>query len=131
MTIESVLYTRLTTHAGLSALTALRVYPNVLPQNVSYPAISFRRVSSERPSAMGSDIGLVRARFQFDVWAESYDLAPGARTSAEQVRLALQRWSDAGPPVVQEVFFLNDLDLFEPQTALHHVALDFEVNYEE
>ena len=131
MSIESVLYDRLTSHAGLSALTDLRVYPNVLPQGVAMPAISFRRVSSDRPSAMGSDIGIVRARFQVDVWGNSYDEADGVRPAAEQVRQALQRWNTAGPPIVQETFFLNDLDLYEPQTGLHHAALDFEVNYEE
>ena len=131
MTIESVLYDRLTTHAGLAALTVLRIYPNVLPQGATMPAISYRRVSAGRPSAMGSDIGIVRARFQFDVWANNYDEADGVRPIAEQVRQALQRWNTAGPPVVQEVFFLNETDLYEPQTGLHHVALDFEVNYEE
>lgn len=128
MSVETVLKTRLDGYAGLSALIATRVYPNVLPQNVTLPAISYRRVTAERISAMGSDSGVVRARFQFDVWAVSY---ADARAVTEQLRGALQRWRNASGTVIQDTFFLNEIDLYEDETRVHHVAVDFEINYEE
>ena len=128
MAIEATLYTRLTTHAGLSALVVDRVFPNHLPQDVTYPAISYRRVTSSRPSNFGADAGIVRARFQIDVWASSYDSASAVR---EQVRLALQRWSNTAGTVVQDTFFIDDQELYEDDIDVHHFPLDFEIIYEE
>ena len=128
MPIEGTLYTRLTTHAGLSALIVDRVFPNHLPQDVTYPAISYRRVTAPRVSNYGSDAGIVRARFQIDVWASSYDSASAVR---EQVRLALQRWSNTAGTVVQDTFFLDDQELYEDDIDVHHFPLDFEIIYEE
>ena len=131
MTVEAEIYDRLSGHAGLSALVINRIYPNHVPQNVTLPAVSYHRVSAVRPSAMGADSGVVRARFQVDVWASSFADASGARPVAEQVRLALQRWSTTSGTIVQETFFLNERDLYEDRRDLHHAALDFEINYEE
>lgn len=131
MTIETTLYTRLTGFAGLSALVAARIHPNLLPQNTPYPAISYRRVTAERPSAMGGDCGVVRGRFQFDVWAELYSDAVAVRA---QLRLALQRWRNIAGTVVQDGFLLTQLDLFEPDSGpngLHHFADDYEIIFEE
>ena len=77
---------------------------------------------------MGSDTGLARARIQVDGWAKSYD---EVRAVAEQVRLALQRWSNSVGTVVQDIYILNELDLYETETRLHRVMFDFDVVYVE
>lgn len=132
MSLESVLYDRLTTHAGLSALTVLRVYPLKMPQDVTLPAIVWQRISGERVGAMGADTGLVLARFQFTVWDDDFD---GLIAVAEQLRLALARWSTSGPPVVQQVFFMAETDLFEAakerEAEAYGRAADYLVAYEE
>ena len=128
MSVESELYTRLTTHAGLSALVVLRVFPGHLPQGATLPAISYSRVSAGRPSAMGTDIGLVEARFQIDVWDDDY---LGLVAVKEQVRAALQRWSTSSGTIVRDTFFENEIDLYEDELEIHHAALDFRPWYEE
>jgi hypothetical protein len=128
MTVEADLFSRLTGFAGVAALVGQKVYPVTLPQGIHYPAISYFRVSSTRPSAMGRDIGIVRARFQVDVWAFDFD---SSKAVAEQVRLALQRYSGTNSIEIIEIFFLNEADTFEENTRTYHQALDFEVNYRE
>ena len=129
MTIESVIFDRLSTHAGLSALVSTRVYPGgKMPQNTEYPALTYGWVSSERISAMGSDTGIVRARLQVDVWAETY---LSVRATAVQVRAALKRWSTTTGVTIDDIFMLNDLDLDEPLADLRHAAIDFELIYRE
>jgi hypothetical protein len=129
MSLETVLYTRLTTFSGLAALVGLRVYArNAMPQGGMLPAVSFYRVSVERVSAMGVDTGLARARVQVDTWDTTVD---GARAVAEQVRLALQRWRNNTGTVVQDVYVLNELDLYEEETRLHRVMYDFDVVFVE
>lgn len=126
MSVETEIFSRLSGFAGLSALVGTRIGPNILPQSTTYPAISYRRVSAERASAMGADPGNVRARFQVDVFAETY---ASARAVAEQVRQALQRWTNNSGTVIQGTYYLNEVDLYEDETQIHHLALDFEVNY--
>lgn len=135
MSIEALIYTRLSGFAGLTALVATRIYPNVAPQNVAPPYVVYRRITATRPGAMGADTGIVRARFQFDVFAGGTDAVGAAQgfddaaAVREQVRLALQRWRSAGPPVVQATFLDSQIDLYEDDTELHHLADDYEINY--
>ena len=132
MSVESVLVTRLSGFAGLTALigtTPPRLYYGEMPQKTALPAVSYGRVTAQRVPAMGADTGLVRARFQFDVWAAN---AKSARQVVEQLRLALQRWSNTSGTVIQDIHVAGDVDLgLDPDTLEHHSAIDFEVVYVE
>lgn len=126
--IEEVLHTRLSGFAGLATLVGDRVYPNIMPQNVTLPAVSFRRVTSRRERAMVADPGIVRGRFQFDAWASTYDAARDVR---EQIRLALERWDTTVDTAVDTIFVESEVDLYEDDTEIHHLVIDFEVIYRE
>ena len=131
MTVETAIYTRATTHAGLSALITGRAHFKRAPQKQTLPYVVFARVSTNRPSAMGADAGIARARFQFDGWS---DTADGARALGEQIRSAFQRWSTTTGASVQDSFVLNDFDGFDEdadEDGLHRATLDFEIIYEE
>lgn len=126
MAIEETLYSRLSGYAGLTALVSTRVYPNIKPQDAELPAVSYRRISSLRYSAMSIDTGVVKARFQIDAWAATYD---GVSALRDQVRAAMQRWRTETGTVVQDSFILNETDLYEDDTKQHHIAIDVEINY--
>lgn len=130
MSIESVIYDRLTGYSGLSALVSNRVYPNVAPQNVTVPFVTYRRVSAERQSGFGEDIGIVTSRFQFDMYATAYS---AVRAIAEQVRGALQRYrASATSPEVLDTFIVNELESFEAEpTLLHRAVTDIQIHYRE
>lgn len=128
MTVESVLVTRLNGFAGLTALVGTRIRPNRAEQNIAKPYITFRRVSADRDSAMGVDVGTVTARFQFDVWAEDFTSMAAV---GEQLRLALQRWRNSSGTVVDDTFIVSEIDLFETETETHHRALDARIHYRE
>lgn len=133
MTIQALLYTRLSGFAGLTALVAGRIYPNRAPQDAARPYVTYRLVSDTRPPAMNRDSGVARARFQFDAFADEtaggYDAADAIRV---QVSAALKRWRDpVGPPVVQDVFMVSQIDLYEDDIRMHNASADYEVNYRE
>ena len=132
-TIEAALFTRVSTHVGLSALVGTRIYPGLLPQAVTLPAISYFRVSTNRSSKMGVDSQVVQSRWQFDLWGAKggYTATVAARN---QLRLALQRWRNASSPVVQDTFILDEQDLVEdtPDSLIvHHLTLDAEIWFDE
>lgn len=125
-----MLYDRLSGHAGLSALVSTRIYPNVAPQNVTVPFVTYRRVSAVRESGFGEDIGIVTSRFQLDMYAATYS---GVRAIAEQVRAALQRYRASGTdPEVIDTFIENELETFDAEPALLHRAVtDIQIHYRE
>ena len=124
-----MIYDRATGHAGLSALISTRFYPNVAPQGVTVPFVTYRRVSAVRPSAFGADAGVVEARFQLDMYATTYS---GVRAVAEQVRAAFQRWTNSSGTVVYDCFIVSELESFDAEPALLHRAVtDILVHYAE
>lgn len=123
MAIEEALYTRLTGHAGTAALVSTRVYPNVLPQRATLPAITYRRVSGTREHAMGADPENVNSRVQVDCWASSYS---GVKALYAQVFDALTRYrATVGAEQIDDIFAGVPLDLYEPEKELHRVSTDF------
>ena len=134
MSLQSIIYTRLTTHAGATALIALRCRANQLEQDESYPAISYQLISNDRRSAMGADIGIVHARVQVDCWDQDdssgagYD---GAKALAEQVRQALQRWTNASGPKVFDTFLISEAEIPEPEIDIFRVSMDFMFHHTE
>lgn len=107
MSIESEVYDRLVGDAGVSAITT-RIYPARVPDKATLPVIRFFRLSTERPSAMGSDLGLAGASFQIDCWASTQ---AGMIALRDAVRQAMQRWRDAGgTPVIQDAFIEQEQD---------------------
>ncbi|MEW5921568.1 MAG: DUF3168 domain-containing protein [Bacillota bacterium] len=126
MVIEEALYAYLSSHVGLTALVGSRIYPLVMPQGTTLPAVTFSKVSGPRVHAMQHDAGLAYPRFQVSCWGSTYKQA---KEVAAQVRAALQDFKGTmggpGGAEVSGVFLEDETDLYEPNTQIYHVALDF------
>lgn len=116
---ESLLYTRLTGHAGLAALVDTRVYPMLLPQGATLPALTYQRVSGARTHNQSGTPILARPRIQIDCWAATYS---GAKGLAAQVRAALDGWHAATGALASIVD--NDIDDYDPETGRYRVIID-------
>ena len=84
---EAVIKSQLDTVAALGS----RVYPLVLPQNVTYPAAVYQRISAARTSAFGRDSTATEATIQVDVYGELSSGYGSFHALTEAVRAALQR----------------------------------------
>lgn len=100
-------------------LVASRIYPLLLPQTPTLPAIVYLRVSGPRVQSHDGDSALQHPRFQFSCWAETY---AGALAVAEEVRLALQGLTTAGVGI-----FENMLDLYDAETGWFQVPVDITI----
>lgn len=130
--IEKALYARLQSVAAVTDLVSTRVFPVTLPQNITYPCVSYQIISAQRRSVFGRDTGDVRARIQIDSWGEKVASAAGARVTAEAVRGALQRWSGASADVTISAIFLEDeRHEYDDKTGLYRVSQDYFVWYKE
>lgn len=113
MSIETALYSYLTSYAGLTALVSDRIYPLVIPEQASLPAIAYQRISTRITYSHDGDSELDRPRFQFACVAST---AKAAREVAEQVVAALSGYSGTMSGLnVGASFIENQLDGYEPQ----------------
>ena len=72
MAIETELVDLLTGDAGIAAVVAARVYPLVLPQNPTLPAIVYQEVRGLARAAADGDTGQRESRFLVSWWASSF-----------------------------------------------------------
>lgn len=107
-----------------------RIYPLRLPQGYTLPAISFQRISTDREHVIDDGpIGWAWARFQLDMWAETY---AEVRQLAEAVRQALDGYNDEmGDVTVAGAFAEGERDLYEEQTEIYRVTQDYLIPYKE
>lgn len=114
------------------AAVSNRVYPTILPHDVTFPAITYQRISDPRlHSADGAD-RLVAARYQVTTFAQRFDQM---KVAANQVRLALDGWSGTmGDHDVARVQHLGGRDAFErdaDEEGVHSDQSDYLIIYEE
>lgn len=120
MSVGTILYSRLTTHAGTAALVSNRVYPLALPQAVTRPAITYREISSVPIDGQNR---LYRKRLQLSFWAASYD---GADALATQGKAALRGYADkGGTPVLIRCEDVNTAETFDDESNMWGVLVDF------
>ena len=115
--------------SGISALVGTRLYPDLLPQNPTLPALTYTQVSGIRETNLDGPMDLVERRIQIDGWTET---ALSRETLAEAVRLALNGFQGplGGSPETGRIYaaFLdNEQSFYEPDTKLFRVSLDFRI----
>lgn len=68
MSVETAIYSRAVAHAGLNALIAGRIYPDVAPQEPTAPLVIYQQISTVPHHAM-ANTPRNTYRYQFDGYA--------------------------------------------------------------
>jgi hypothetical protein len=124
--IDTALFTRL---SGNVALAGTRIYPPPIPQNATYPLVTYQQISGVRDYVYSNQSGLVRARFQMDSYAET---AMGARALAEQVRLCLSIYRGTSDTIVIDLIqIINEQRVYDEDVGLHRLIHDYQIDYRE
>jgi len=91
-------------------LAAGRVYP-ILPQDVTFPAIRYQRITASRNHSIDTTVGVTEVTLQVDCFAESYS---EAKTLADSVRVILHGYRGAwGTLTARHVSLETENDLYE------------------
>jgi len=110
-TIEKTIYSLLTSDADIADLVAARVYPLILPQPATFPAVTYQRISGEWGITMDGAHNYAEERFQINTWATSYE---GARELADAVWRELDNHSGTtGSIYVHCIHFEDEGDLLD------------------
>lgn len=114
MTIQADLTTLLRTCGAGNA-----VYPILAVRNTAIPYIVFQRVATVPEHTLGKNgaPSIERTRMQIDAYAQNYD---AAQALAQAIIDAMLAWS-----IVNTLQSFQDL--YEPDSGLHRVMLDFSI----
>lgn len=130
MSIESDLFTKVTTNAGVSALIATRLTPLILDQSSVFPAAVYQFVSGTHVESMQGSSGLAEGRLQ----VSSYGATPkDARDTAEAIRLVLHGLKGTVGSTDNVAILILDgpRDLYEDDTKKFRRDFDYQVFYKE
>lgn len=116
MSIETNLYTALTADADIKRIVNTRIYPVVMPQDVTLPAVSYQRMSANPLNTLDGYAGMKNAHVVINAWARTYDeakeLSGHIHTAMDSVRTF-------------RAVLTNELDGYDPEVSLYVVSQDF------
>lgn len=124
MSLETGLREVLINNAGVTALVKKRVYPEIMPQDVTYPAITYERVSTVRNQHLSGVDEFTQVRVQVDCWDDSYS---GVKALADAVKSALDGVRALGSQAIDHCFMdsMTDLSQFDGDRHDRRVSMDF------
>ena len=132
--IEAGLFSQITDTAGVSALVGDRVYPNMAPQEPTFPFIVYLRTATSRPTPHDGSAGVAFAT----IAVKCVDLEYKAvKELAEEVRLALDGvTSPIGTYTAMGIVIENEYDDPDPpqsgeEVPIFAVRMDVRIGYNE
>ncbi len=132
MRAEKVVYDLLTGSEAVTALVGLKIYPGLIPQNTTMPAVSYELISSvDIPPINAQASGVIlRSRVQVSVLARTY---AEVKTIQEAIRRALLFKSGliAGVQVNAITRELIGSDERDDESGLYMQGVDFLLIHEE
>lgn len=121
MTVGGFLYSRLKDQTTAGS----RIYPLHLPQDSTYPAISYQQISTIRTHRFGQDGSVIRVRVQLNCWGKTY---ADVQTLAGEVesRLSRFRGTEAGVEVL-DVLQDSVTEGYESATQTRRVIQEYTI----
>lgn len=115
MSVESDLYDKLRATAAVTAIVPqARITPVKRLQEADLPAITYERVTNTPIQNIAGDTSdCDQVRMRVNCWAMTY---AQTKTLSAAVRTAV---------ATMRSYFISDQDLYEDDTQIHRVALDF------
>lgn len=126
MSLETGLYTALTSDSTITGLVGKRVYPGFMPQGVTYPAITYQRVSTVRTNMLSGVDDFTQVTVMIDCFDDSYS---GVKALADAVKSAIDGVTVLGAQSVQHCFMdsMSDLSTIDGDREDRRVLLSFTI----
>jgi len=132
MQIEQAIKKELMAASGVTDLIGERLYYVRAPQDVTKPYVVFFKVSGSREYSHDGASELANPRFQFSCFATTYY---EAKQTVNAIRVAIEAFSGTmggdGGVEVGSCFCINESDIYEEDTRLFHVAVDYLIYHKE
>ena len=127
--IEQGIVSLLNANAPLMATINRCIYPVFVPQDASYPCLSYQVISTTASYDFQGE-STTESRIQFDAWAEDY-------MNCKTIQKALRAVIDAYDGVLSEgtrvlgAFRSLETDFFEPDSRMYRALSEYTFHYVE
>jgi hypothetical protein len=129
MTIETELRARLAADATVAGLVVARIYPIVLPQKPTYPAITYSKVSGERLHTLAGAAGRAMPRISISAWSDvGY---ASVQTLAAAIRASLDGFNGTLTTIQTNIILDNEIDFYEDDTRVYRILQDYRLSHTE
>jgi hypothetical protein len=106
MNVGQIIYGVLSAASGVTSIVSIRIYPDMAPQNASFPYIVFQKLQTQPTDTKEGVSPLDKLLVQVDCYSNNYD---NAHSLAGAVRTALDRYTGTiNGHVVDKIIFSND-----------------------
>lgn len=129
MSIDALIYGKLSGTSAVTALVSTRIYPDVLPEAATLPALTFTCSQGPPTYLTDGNIDHIRGTFKCHVIvAENKKL--DALAIAAQVQEALDQYATSNSNLILHNTWYDDRgDHYDPATRRHTVTLTFSFWY--
>ena len=130
--IEAWIYSTLSADTHVVALASTRIYEDIVPQNASYPAITYSLISEEHGYTLNNTNRQVTNRIQVSCWATSGVVR---RQLGDAIADALDGYrGTSNGKVIQSCFIDNVTNVYEASAGneaqrLYGKHIDFEITH--
>lgn len=129
MTIEAGLYDYLTNNANVSGVVAARIYPIIMPQNPTYPCITYTSSGAVRNSTFSGQTDFVGMQIDIDCWASTYSAAKDLQS---KVRGVVQNYQGLmGGVTVDSVFVYDPYETYEVDAEAYRCTIPITIYHTE
>lgn len=122
--IEAAISDLLNTSAPLTSLIAGRIYPIILPETPTLPAVTLQRISQIPMYTLDGALGAASTRLQINVFGD--DLQNVSNTE-QAIRVVLEsyRGTLSNGVVVSSLTITNSQTMFESDARLYYTMTDY------
>jgi len=126
MSIESVLYTKLSGSSGITSLVGANIYPTLAPESVTAEFITFHKVNQDTDRHLCGITTLRSSTFDFYGWSAT---ALGAVSIGDAVHDALVMAAFGSGPYVKGSRLDSMVSFYENESRLYRVAVTITFYY--
>jgi hypothetical protein len=114
--IENKIYACLVADTTIARIVNTRIYPLVMPQNPTLPAITYQRISNNPLNGLAGYLGMYNPHIMINSWGTAYDVV---KELAEDVHDSINT------STAFKAILVSDIDGYDPDVNLYLVSQDY------
>lgn len=132
MTLEEALVAQALAGGSIASLISTRMYPSLIPQTATLPAVAYQRVATRRLTAHDGATAQAWATMQITCQGATYSSAK-AVSNAIRARFdgVAGTWGSGTPVTVYRCTVETEVDSFESTNDASTVRVDLLIHYKE
>lgn len=120
--IDADFVTWLNAQSGITTLCSSRIYALILPEQPTYPAITFNSTDLYRDYTFDGEGTLAPTEMQIDCWAQTYE---GSRQLLQAVINAIKNFTGTmgSSTTISQVILGADVNVYEDQVLAYRSSI--------